>query len=360
MKILIIGAGAAGITAAHILSEQKIDFEILEASSVHGGRLKKVDDFADFPIDLGAEWIHRSIKAKPPVLDTLLNGKNTDFDIFDYRPKKISQYKNGTLRNIPFLKFIIAAINDAKFIDSTWFDVFDRLVTPEIKAKIHYNTPVNKIDYSSKNIIVSTTTGKQFLADKVLVTVPIKILQENYIEFIPAFPVEKRAAINKEEMGDGIKIFIEFSNCFYPNVLAIGKLCSNPFKNDGGYYDATIGKNSTRNILGLFAHGAKAKKYTSLQNNDEIIKFVLKELDTIFNGQATKYYQKHIIQNWSAEPFIHGSYSMRKGSAKELFTPLEDKVFFAGEAMNISKHTIAVHGASESAYQALERMLKGN
>jgi protoporphyrinogen oxidase len=54
MKILIVGAGAAGITAGHALSEKGIDFEILEASSVHGGRVKKDADFADFPIDLGA------------------------------------------------------------------------------------------------------------------------------------------------------------------------------------------------------------------------------------------------------------------------------------------------------------------
>ena len=40
-KILIIGAGAAGITAGHILNKQGIDFQILEAAPIHGGRVKK-------------------------------------------------------------------------------------------------------------------------------------------------------------------------------------------------------------------------------------------------------------------------------------------------------------------------------
>ena len=67
-KILVIGAGVTGITAGHILHQKNIEFEILEASAIHGGRVKKVADFADFPIDIGGEWIHKWIEAKPPIL----------------------------------------------------------------------------------------------------------------------------------------------------------------------------------------------------------------------------------------------------------------------------------------------------
>ena len=42
MKILIIGSGIAGITAGKILRDRNIDFEILEASGVYGGRIKKI------------------------------------------------------------------------------------------------------------------------------------------------------------------------------------------------------------------------------------------------------------------------------------------------------------------------------
>ena len=78
-----MGAGAAGITAGHALSEKGIDFEILEASSVHGGRVKKTAGFADFPIDLGAEWVHRAIKAKAPTTQALLSGQSPEFRIFN-------------------------------------------------------------------------------------------------------------------------------------------------------------------------------------------------------------------------------------------------------------------------------------
>ena len=54
-KVLIIGAGAAGLIAGYTLQRYGIDFEIIEASSVYGGRIQRNSTLADFPIDMGAE-----------------------------------------------------------------------------------------------------------------------------------------------------------------------------------------------------------------------------------------------------------------------------------------------------------------
>ena len=53
-KVLIIGAGAGGMSAGYLLNQLGIEFKILEASSTYGGRMKTNKDFADFPIPLGA------------------------------------------------------------------------------------------------------------------------------------------------------------------------------------------------------------------------------------------------------------------------------------------------------------------
>ena len=58
--VIVIGAGAAGLSAAHDLINDGWNVEVLEASSKIGGRLKKDNNLADFPIDLGGEWIHVS------------------------------------------------------------------------------------------------------------------------------------------------------------------------------------------------------------------------------------------------------------------------------------------------------------
>lgn len=66
---------------------------------------------------------------------------------------------------------------------------------------------------------------------------------------------------------------------------------------------------------------------------------------------------KHLVQDWSREPYSQGSYSQRKADAERLAEPVAGRLYFAGEAMNPNGKTIAVHGACESAYIAVEAML---
>ena len=47
-NIIIIGAGAAGLAAGYLLQQQGIKFQILEASSTYGGRMKRTTEFANF------------------------------------------------------------------------------------------------------------------------------------------------------------------------------------------------------------------------------------------------------------------------------------------------------------------------
>ena len=48
-KVLIIGSGAAGLSAGFLLNQKGVQTEILEASSSYGGRKKRTTEFADFP-----------------------------------------------------------------------------------------------------------------------------------------------------------------------------------------------------------------------------------------------------------------------------------------------------------------------
>lgn len=57
-SIIIVGAGIAGLQAADILLRGGFNVEIFEASQEVGGRIKDLKGWADFPIDLGAEFVH--------------------------------------------------------------------------------------------------------------------------------------------------------------------------------------------------------------------------------------------------------------------------------------------------------------
>src|SRR5437762_11935991 len=52
-RILVLGAGIAGLAAARALSQLGYEVTILEARDRIGGRCWTVDD-----VDLGAQWIH--------------------------------------------------------------------------------------------------------------------------------------------------------------------------------------------------------------------------------------------------------------------------------------------------------------
>ena len=57
-KVLILGAGVAGITAAKTLHDKGIDdFLVLEGQDYIGGRMKNVP-FAGLAVEEGANWIH--------------------------------------------------------------------------------------------------------------------------------------------------------------------------------------------------------------------------------------------------------------------------------------------------------------
>lgn len=358
-KVIIVGAGAAGLAAGYLLKRYGVDFEIIEAAPIYGGRLKKTAQFADFPIDLGAEWIHTN----PKILADIINNPNlnANVDIIVYNPKTIQTWNNGKLKSHNYIKNFYS---EWKFKNTTWFDLFDQFIVPDIADKIVLNKPVKEINYQGDKVHVSTNNNETYEADKVLITTPIKTLQNQEITFQPALPIAKKDAINKIFMGDGIKIFIEFKEKFYPDILAFGNILRALNDDEKFVYDAAFGKDSGKHILGLFAINDKAKAYTQLDSELEIIEKFLAELDDIFDGKATANYVNHIIQNWSKEPYIQGAYAYAfDGNQKNIVTtinePLSNKVYFAGEALSINNQAM-VHGACESAYNMIATMMKND
>jgi len=355
-KVLIIGAGAAGMAAGYYLKNHGVDFAILEASNAIGGRLKKVEGFVDFPLDLGAEWIH----THPRFLSELLINKerNSNVQTLVYNPQTIATWKAGELK---YRNFIRHVYSEWKFAQSTWFDFFDQNIVPEIKDLIFLNRPVSEIQYGGDKVIVSTRNGEEFISDKVLITASIKMLQNRSIRFVPALPSQKQNAIDELYMGDGIKVFIEFKERFYPDVLTFGNIFQAFREEEKFYYDAAFRKETQRHVLGLFAINEKASSYTELKSEKDIIQKILNELDGVFEGKATPNYVQHVVQNWSAQPFVEGAYSYTvngpsKATLERIIQPVMKKVFFAGEALSIENQSM-VHGAIESAYHAAERII---
>ena len=328
-KVIIIGAGAGGLSAGYFLKQQGTDFEILEASAAYGGRMRINTDFADFPIPLGAEWIETST----PIFQEIINDSSVQVNV-------------ETIADDP----------DRKFVNYSWFNFFEDYIVPSISNKISYNTIVQSIDYSGDQIVVNTQNG-QFIADKVVISVPLKILKDGDISFTPKLPQSKLNAINNVIVWDGFKAFFEFTSNFYGNSEYQFQI--NPASNGQKlYYNASLGQNTAKNILGLFAVGRPAQDFIA-RSGDDLKNFILNELDSIYNNQATPNYIKHITQNWNSVPFIKGGYMTDYAdwrTVREIGSTITNKLYFAGGEYTNGEDWVSIHIAARSAKKAIEEI----
>lgn len=79
--VLVIGAGAAGLTAVRELARGGLKTWCVEARDRIGGRILTVHDpLAPVPIELGPEFIH----GRPPeIWDVIRAGQLTAYDCFE-------------------------------------------------------------------------------------------------------------------------------------------------------------------------------------------------------------------------------------------------------------------------------------
>lgn len=349
-SVIVLGAGAAGLSAAYLLNQQGIEVKVLEASSIYGGRMKRTTEFADFPIPTGAEWLH----TRRSILDRIVNDKSKAVKTITepYDADMEFALIDGKKARLEDLGFSI----DQKFINSTWFDFYEDYIVPSIADRIQFNSPASKVDYSGPKVRV-VTENETLTADKVIITVPVKLLQEKTIQFVPDLPPEKAAAIDDVIVWDGCKAFMEFSEKFYP--AATG---SNSIPVDQGhkmFFDAAYGQKTQKHVLGVFAVGSLSKPY--LDREGEALKnYLLQELDEIYNGKPSKTYMNHIFQNWTAEPYAGGAYVQyfeKQKNIRALGKPVNKKLYFAGDAYTDGREWSSVHAAANAARKAVKNIL---
>lgn len=349
-NVLIIGAGAAGLTAGYRLQQRGIDFQILEASSTYGGRMKRNLGFADFPLPMGAEWLHTA----PRVFDDIAANPALDVAVqtVGYKHDDIYAFWDGenlTRENL-------GVQTDRKFLNSSWFDFFDQFIVPPIADYIQFQTPVTAIDTSQGRAVVQTSSGEEFTADVVLVTVPLKMLQERRISFVPPLPLSKIEAIDTAVFWEGYKAFLEFEDPFYPAYTEIQVTPETAGQHS--FYDAAYGQNTQRHILGLFAVGRAARPYLGLSET-AVTRLILRQLDEIFDGRASPRFRKITTLDWSSEPYIGGAYVQDHEDwdrIRQLGRPVGPHLYFAGEAYTTGENWGAVHNAALAAKRVIDQM----
>ncbi|MDA9952526.1 FAD-dependent oxidoreductase [Chitinophagales bacterium] len=364
-NVIIVGAGAAGLAAAKKLGEEGVSYQILEATEKWGGRIQKNVDFADFPIDLGAEWIHED----KSILNYIINqpGDEPSIETILYQPMDVYEVVNQTVSQISnqdMLDYYANYITEYKFKHTTWSDFIYDNFAQNVEQNIIYDSKVTSIDYSGENILITTENGTEYQTDKVIVTVSLGVLKSNAITFNPSLPAEKINAIQAVEFLPGFKLFMKFSDKFYPDITSI-----ETSSGEKTYYDLAYGKNSQDHVLGLLSTGFSAEEFYALGDSTAIVNAVINELDTYFNGQASQYYLgSYIFADWGQQTYTQGTWTTDfEAASTNLTSSLNDKVYFAGETYN--KQGISsvqgfyiIRGSVQSAilsgYEVVERILE--
>lgn len=355
-KVIVIGAGASGLAAARILEQNNIDYAILEATHRYGGRLKKDTTFADFPIDIGAEWIHSA-----PIALNILKGKegeHIDEELVPYKLENTASW-DGTVYKLNDQQVNEDAYNfmpESKFKMSTWYDFVDEHLARLVKHKIKYNSPVTEINYSDKKVIIATKNGDIYEADKVLVTVSVGVLKSELINFVPELQMEKKNAIDELTFEMGFKVAMKFSEKFYPDAINC--------EVDSGekvFYDMAFGKESQSNVLGFLCTGNETLKYYALNSEQEIVTAILEELDNMFDGEASKTYTgDYILEDWGQHSYTQGTWTQAFGEKRKhlkiLNKSINKKIYFAGEIYDPYKQ-MGVPGAILSGYYSIDKLL---
>mmetsp|Transcript_38359 Transcript_38359/g.93162 ORF Transcript_38359/g.93162 Transcript_38359/m.93162 type:complete len:470 (+) Transcript_38359:309-1718(+) len=380
-SIVIVGGGAAGLFAGYTLKYLGIDdFVILEAHpSLYGGRVRQflpssnsgtgtVID-SDVPIDLGAEWIH----CQPRILADLLlydedrqtissSSSPSSPKTIVYQPQTYDTFSvsSGRRSSRDWFRFFYA---EYKFYNTTWFGYLERFVYPYVVSHLQLDTAVWSIDYTDTSTVTLTTTrGSVLHADKVILAVPITALQDGYsnkIEFLPELPSWKQTSIDKIQIADGMKLWLEFDEAFYSDMVIRSSLFG--YINDDPmlYFNTVFRKPSTKHILTQFLVGGPDSDRVRL-TDEEAVQVALDDLDQIYDGRASQLYTgRYLVQNWSKEEFIQGAYPINYNDfwddMPNLQQSVDNRLYFAGSYMH--EETTTVHGAALSGRRAVEKLL---
>ena len=353
-SVIVVGAGPAGMTAANLLRRRGAEVRVLEALSTVGGRIAHTRDFVDFPISLGGEWLH----VERTVLDDIVGDESVriDTETIGYRDAGDYAMVDQTGALVDLSLEAVGFDIDQKFVGSSWLDFFETHVLPGIAPLITFDTAVERIEYGDGGVRLTDTGGGVHQADRVVVTVPVAVLQQGLIAFDPPLPDDRLETLDDARVWSGFKAFIEFDQRFYPTLLHPAD--SGVAGGQRLFYDAAHGQDSKANVLGVFSVGEEAERYQAA--GDDAIGLILAELDEIFGGLASAAYVQHLTHDWNEQPWARGAYLTDDedvGTTRRLAEPIDGVVFFAGDGYTAFDDWSSVHAAAWSARDAVRAML---
>jgi monoamine oxidase len=421
-NILIIGAGAAGLYAAKLLSGKGNNITILEARDRTGGRILTIKDPRfNLPVEGGAEFVHGNLQVTARLLKEAglkhhaikggiwrskdgrleeqedfvedqeellarLKSLEEDMTVQDFLQTFFGDEKHEELRSsltsfvegydaadvkrascFALLQEMLGDDGNQHRVDGGYTQLVDHLHRECVNAgcSIYLSTVVSSVAWSAGQVIVTTDGNRTFTASKVIITVPIGVLQlppgeEGHISIKPLPPVIHECIHALGNTGV-IKTILQFKDAFWKTASQqqTGKKQDISFI----FSDAAVPTwwtqlpNDNAMITGWLA-GTASLRY-QYKSDEEMLKLALQSLAEIFATDLSVIESKLLgwhVMNWIREPFTRGAYGYEavdsKNAKRILNTPLSNTLYFAGEAL----HEGPERGTVEAALISAERI----
>jgi monoamine oxidase len=403
VDVAIIGAGAAGLGAAHALKDSGLSFVVLEARDRAGGRGHTIIAAPDVTFDLGCGWLHSADqnsfvkiaeelgfeldKTLPPWRERAY-GKafppkdRADFirslDEFYDRAWDAAQSGEDAPANLylepgnrwnPMIDAISTYVNGAELdrvsiLDTNAYE--DTNINWRVRRgygalmaaygaplPLAFDCVVTLVDHSAKRVRIETSQGA-LTADKIIITVPTNLIADETIRFHPALPDKIDAAANLP-LGLADKVMLALDEA--EALPSEGNLRAATMRTEmGTYHLRPFGQPC---IEGFF--GGRFAKALEDAGDGAIAAHSIDEIVSLLGSDYRRKLKPLKESRWAHDPFARGSYShaLPGHSTKRavLAAPVDGRLFFAGEATSPNFFSTA-HGAHDSGVRAAQEVVE--
>src|SRR5579884_3794609 len=391
--VIVIGAGAAGLSAARALAGSGLSVTILEARDRIGGRIYTVRDAAlALPVELGAEFVH----GKPQEIWDVVNAgvllacdvEGEDWQCDSDTKTWASAFVEGFNAAKKELISTRSLVEDWQALEAIEgrrafrvLNGYDRLVEwlragiDRRNSVLRLSTVADSIHWSRGRVEVRAYATahrpahalEPFIARCAVITVPIGVLKApsgsaGAIRFFPE-PQNLRQALSLLEMGQVFRISMRFRERFWEQPEERQDL-SFLFSRNEWMPTWWTAMPVRAPILTGWAAGPIAEKYIGRDPDFVAEKALCALAHLLQRGRAEieTLLESWRLHNWQEDPFARGAYSyvLAGGSdaRRMLATPVEDTLYFAGEAANVDGYSGTVHGAMATGKRAAELILR--
>jgi monoamine oxidase len=383
--VVIVGSGASGIAAAHMLAQRGISFVVLEAKSRIGGRA--FTDTATFgvPYDQGAAWIYQaahnpltpianrggySLQAHDDVAERLFVGTSPASYTESAAYKEAWYEVSAALRgighsgqdvaaaarlpvNLPWTNVVkswLGPMDMGMDIDSfsavDWWNLDYKTpsllireglgkVIADIGAEIpvQTSTPATTIRWGGADGVTVETPSGTIKAKACIVTVSTGVLAAESIRFDPALPTTTLQAIDDLPMSLLAKIALQFDDCSCFTVNENEWLSYTADSNQLAYF---LSKPFGQHLMVGFVGGRFAWDLTAA-GEAAAVDFALGELRRIFGPDVDRQFVRGHFTGWGSDGDVRGAFAVAKPGRHKardmLANTISDRLFFAGEAL---------------------------